>query len=91
MSRITLSLVTVHDEVIDSLKSHPEARVRLAAWQEWERRYPDYVNGKVGSRPAFPEPVRLPFAIEGFEDVRVWSWEDVDSWRRTHVQGSRRA
>jgi hypothetical protein len=41
MSRITLSLVTVHDEVIDSLKSHPEARVRLAAWQEWERRYPE--------------------------------------------------
>jgi predicted DNA-binding transcriptional regulator AlpA len=48
----------------------------------------EYVNGKVGSRPAFPEPVRLPFAIEGFEDVRVWSWEDVDSWRRTHASRS---
>jgi predicted DNA-binding transcriptional regulator AlpA len=49
----------------------------------------EYVNGKVGSRPAFPEPVPFPFAVDGLEDVRVWSWEDVDSWRRTHVQKSR--
>jgi hypothetical protein len=39
-ARISLSLVTVADEVIASLQSHPEARVRLAAWQEWERRNP---------------------------------------------------
>jgi hypothetical protein len=49
--RITLSLTTVQDEVIDSLKYHPEARVRLAARQEWERRHPTDVTPAETPRP----------------------------------------
>jgi hypothetical protein len=49
--QITLSLITVRDEVIDSLKSHPEARVRLAARQEWERRHPTNTTPAETPRP----------------------------------------
>jgi hypothetical protein len=35
---ITVSTVTLSDEALSGLSYHPEAIVRLAAWQEIERR-----------------------------------------------------
>jgi hypothetical protein len=36
--KITVSTVTLSDEALSGLSYHPEAIVRLAAWQEIERR-----------------------------------------------------